>query len=107
MTNIRFEFEWDDSEGDVVIASIWVPEGLITVIAEAELNEKIIILKGFHIQGLEANQLGVARLRTIGRYVLETVNYDELIIEGARRTTGASQGRRPKPIRIKRLNRPG
>ena len=104
MNRIRFELKWDDSEGDVLIASIWIPEGLIEVMARVELCGKSIILKEFHIQGLKANRLGAARLKAIGRHVLETLDYDQLIIEGGRRTTGASKGRRPKQIRIKRID---
>ena len=105
INSIRFAFEWDDSEGDVVIASIWIPDGLVEVIAEGELCGKSIILKEFHVQGLGANQLGASQLRAIGRHKLETLDYDQFIIEGGRRTTGASKGRRPKQIRIRSINR--
>lgn len=61
-----------------------------------------ITLPGVHIQGAARNAIGVANLRTIGERLCEEINCDELVVEGAIRTTGANPGRTPDHLRFQR-----
>jgi hypothetical protein len=66
---------------------------------------RTVRLLGVHIHGEDVSirQFGWVNLRRVGRALLEWFgNYDELIIEGAVRTSGANPGRRPRVIRITR-----
>ena len=46
------------------------------------------------------NTFGRNGLKQIAKVAMERMGYDEIIIEGATRTTGANPGHRPRPIRF-------
>ena len=100
----------DESEDPVVIVSIEIAEGYLEVMDEIEIDEnrRMITATDLHLHGVgfDANGLGPIRLRQIARAMLEELDYDECRIEGGVRTTGASPGRRPKPVRFARKPRP-
>jgi hypothetical protein len=55
-------------------------------------------LDGVHVGGLSRNQLGLPRLREMARHFLEDQHARRLVVHGAKRTSGASPGRRPQPM---------
>ena len=93
-----------EEESDVVVARLETAIGTLLVMAEIELVESLLILRGLHIQGenVGVNELGVIGIRRIIRDTMEHLNVDEIVIEGAIRTTGASPGRRPRRLRFTR-----
>lgn len=99
---IAFDFVIDLVEGPVLTASVFTPAGLLLVMAEPEEEEsgKRLILRRFHVQGATANQVGQTNLRAIAKAAMKGLGYDELVVEGAVRTTGARPGHRPRRIRF-------
>jgi len=93
-----------EEESDVVVARLETAIGTLLVMAEIELVESLLILRGLHIQGenVGVNELGVIGIRRIIRDTMEHLNVDAIVIEGAIRTTGASPGRRPRRLRFTR-----
>ncbi|HXX04571.1 MAG TPA: hypothetical protein VEJ37_09575 [Xanthobacteraceae bacterium] len=93
-----------DEQSDVVLARIESAVGTVLVLAEVELVERVLTLRGMHIQGegVGANELSVIGIRRIVRDAMEELDVDEIVIEGAVRTTGASPGRSPRRLRFAR-----
>ena len=105
-TSADIEIVLDDELTDGAIATVRIvtPLGELLVMAEAEQNERELVLRGLHIQGdtLGPNDLGPARVRQLVRGVMERMDFDAIIIEGATRTSGARRGRVPRPLRFTR-----
>ena len=91
-----------DEDSDVVFARIETPVGALLVVTKVEFAGSALILRELHVQGedVEINQLRATGIRRIVRDVMETLDVDELIIEGAIRTSGAGPGRRPRRLRF-------
>ncbi|MBZ0128619.1 MAG: hypothetical protein K8F59_05855 [Rhodobacteraceae bacterium] len=104
---IAFEIVMDDSEGNVLVLDVVMAAGRLSVMAEFELEGRRLFAKGMHVhaEGFSPNDLGWKLLRKIAESALERLDYEELIVEGAVRTTGASPGRLPKRLRFKRARR--
>src|SRR5688500_18121847 len=62
-------------------------------------------LRLLHVHAPGANAIGPGNLRSLAEVVMERLDFDALEIEGALRTTGASPGRRPRPLRFTRRPR--
>jgi len=102
------EFDRLATEDAIVTMRAITPDGVLVVMGELhEVNDRCLVVKHMHLhgEGLSPNEIGVANLRTIARAVLEGLDYDELWLEGAIRTTGAYEGHRPRPIRFTRNRR--
>lgn len=109
MTWTDADLEWlgvsdADSEGDIITISLRTPLGIIQIMAEVEIEGRLLIMHGANIQGLEPNVAGVSNMRALGRYVLEKVDCDEARIESTSRTTGANPGRRTGIVRLRRIS---
>jgi hypothetical protein len=102
--DIRFDdIDYDATEHPVVTIRIVTPVGLIEVMAEVAVDGHSLRLQRLHVQSaVEPNEIGHANWRLVAAMVMERMDYDEIIVEGAVRTTGASPGRRPRPIRFAR-----
>jgi hypothetical protein len=94
----------EDGEGDVVIANLPLGRGHIEVMAEVNFGGRIMVATGVHpgVHDLEPAEMTIGALRTIAMRLLEEIDHDELVVEGADRTTGARPGRRSKPLWFKR-----
>lgn len=99
---LSFEVVDDDTDDPVVTIEITTPAGVIKIMAEAEEHGPSLVLRGVHVQADALHSVGVVNLRQIARIVLERLDYDEIIVEGAARTTGASPGRKPASLRFRR-----
>jgi hypothetical protein len=101
----------DATDHPVVTAQIMTPSGVLYAMAEPELTPdgRVLTLRGVHMHGGEgagANAIGHANLKVLARTVMERMDFDELVVEGAVRTTGANPGHRPGPLRFRRRVRP-
>jgi hypothetical protein len=105
-TSADIEIVLDDelTDGAIATVRILMPLGELLVMAEAEQKERELVLRRLHIQGetLGPNDLGPARLRQLVRAVMERMDFDAIIIEGATRTSGARRGRVPRTLRFAR-----
>ena len=61
----------------------------------------IVELKDFMIYGKGSGSLGAPVIRRIAREFLNAFGFDELLVEGTRRASGAGVGRYPKPLRFR------
>jgi hypothetical protein len=106
--DIEIELDDEATAGSVVTARISCPAGQFTMMGELRRFDRELALCAVHIQGdtVGPNTLGWARLRQIARAVAEKADVDTIIVEGAARTTGATHGRIPRPLRFTRTVRP-
>lgn len=101
--------ELDDHMTDdpVMTATISTPDGKVMVMAEVLEDGSALVLRHLHIHGenVGKNEFGQARLRNLVGAVLDSLEaYDEIVIEGAVRTSGTGKGRRPRAIRFTRTS---
>ena len=104
LSDIAVDFD-DQTVGRIVTVRIDTPAGLLMIMGEVEVVGRRLIARECHIHaergGLHA--FGWTRLRQVAQLVLELLEtYDELVVEGGIRTSGANPGRRPRPLRFTR-----
>jgi hypothetical protein len=106
-SDVSFRLVDAESSGVVVTIEVVVPGGSLLVMGEPRDEDRALVVSGVHMssKGLAPNEVGVANLRVIAQMILEALDYDELIVEGAVRTTGAGPGHRPRPLRFARSRR--
>jgi hypothetical protein len=96
-----------DSSGDLPTARVKTPAGRIEIMAVFEFQSRTILAREAHIQSdAGPNAFGAHTLRRIVSVLLEQLDHDHLVVEGAVRTTGAGPGRRPGRLRFSRNPRP-
>lgn len=111
VASITFEIVADMTDDPVVMLLVDTPAGRLSFVAEpvmekASTGRETLVLRGTHVQGLSRNEVGTANLRVMAQAVMEGMDCDELVVEGAVRTTGAGPGRQPRPMRFPRRVRP-
>jgi hypothetical protein len=91
-------------EGDVVTMEVSVGDVSMQIMAEVTENGRRLIATDVHVTSasVNPNEVGIANLRQVAQAIMEIGDYDEIIAEGAIRTTGAHPGHRPRQIRIAR-----
>lgn len=94
----------DLTDDPVVTAEIKTPDGTIWVMADLSIEGRVMTLRQVHIHGHDVGSraYGAIRLRWLAQAVMEVVDVDLTVVEGASRTSGANPGRRPSPIRFPR-----
>jgi hypothetical protein len=92
----------DECEGAIATARITTSLETIMAMAEVMLEERRLALRGLHVHGedIGVNELGVSGLRRMVAEVME--DFDEIVIEGTVRVTGAGPGRTPRRLRFTR-----
>jgi hypothetical protein len=93
------------TDDPIITAEIGTPDGVLLVMARIEEAGTTLKLCELHLHGesLGRNQYGPRRLFALIWAVMQTLeDYDEIIIEGAIRTSGAGKGHRPHPQRYTR-----
>jgi hypothetical protein len=104
-TDVSFDIIADDTDDPVVTIRVATPAGELQIMAEVlEANDgKTLKLQGVHVHSdAGPNAFGLSALRLIASIVMERMDYGEVIVEGAVRTTGAGPGRRPRALRFSR-----
>jgi hypothetical protein len=86
----------------VVTVRVLTPIGSLRFMAEPVMQGATMLLKGLPMQDLTPNAVDMANLMVIARVVMERMDLDGLVIEGAIRSTGAKPGHRPRGIRFTR-----
>ena len=106
---IVIEFCDDLVEGRTAVVEVSTPAGVLLVMAtiETRTDGRGLVLRGVHMQMQDgrANLIGPGRLRRLASILMERLGYDELVIEGAVRTSGANPGHRPRVRRFARGRR--
>ncbi|MGH7211436.1 MAG: hypothetical protein ACREF1_08255 [Acetobacteraceae bacterium] len=103
---LSFEMVDDLTSDPVVTIAVETPDGTLRFMAEPEAAGATLILRGMHVHGASANAIGAANLMVVAQAVMERMNLDGLVVEGALRTTGANPGHRPRVLRFSRRVRP-
>jgi len=86
----------------VVTVRVLTPVGPLRFMAEPVMQGRTMLLKRLHVQDPSRNAVGMANLTLIARVVMERMDLDGLVIEGAVRSTGANPGHRPRGVRFTR-----
>lgn len=109
-SEITFELLDDLSDDPVVTLRIGTPAGVLLAMAIPEADGNRLILRSAHIngegQGFGSGHVGMANLLVIGNAFVERFEYDELVVEGAVRTSGRRNGHRPRALRFTRRGAP-
>ena len=102
VADISFEIVDDMTYDPVVTLSVETPAGVLKFMAEPIQQGNTLILQGTHVQGLSPNAIGAGNLMVMAQAVMERMELDGLVVEGALRTTGANPGHRPRVLRFAR-----
>ena len=105
--DIKFrDIDYDATEDPVLTISIETPLGVLEVMFSPIEHNRSLRLQGLHVQSaIDPNAIGPANWRLIAQVAMEYMDYDEIIVEGSVRTTGARPGHRPRAIRFTRRTR--
>jgi hypothetical protein len=91
-----------EEDGTVVEARVSTQHGSMTFITDVRLDGNTLVLYDFHVTGPGPGSLGIGFLRRLADQVIAEYGVDAIEIHGFTRTTGASPGRVPLPIRFAR-----
>lgn len=87
-------------EPPIVMIRITTPAGIIELLGAAWYDGRTLHISEAHIGGLSRGACGRAGLNAIGKKFLEVAVVDEIIIQGAARSTGRNVGKVPRAIRF-------
>jgi hypothetical protein len=105
--DVKFEFEGEATSGEVLTVRIETPVGAIFAMAIPREVGRTLVLDGFNIHSdAGARATGWTNLRMLAELVMERMDYDEIVIQGTARTTGARPGRIPGRLRFTRRDVP-
>ncbi len=100
--------EIDDDVFDIVADS---SEGAVEILGNADIAETadgthVLRLSRVHVHGPGPNRIGLREIRKLAKefaqFVMEQTDAHTVVIEGAKRTTGANPGRAPSPWTFER-----
>jgi len=87
-----------DPKAETLIMVFGNGSQMLEMVADFAIEERVVTLSGLHLTGNGPNSIGPAGMRALALWVKKEFGLDELRIHGASRTTGASPGRRPRPL---------
>jgi hypothetical protein len=104
---LSFDFRYELTFGQVVTVRIQTPAGAVFAMAEVEERWTDAGSNGFHMHAEAGRRaLGAPNVRMLAQHVMEVMDYDEPVIQGAARTSGARPGRIPGRLRFSRRDVP-
>lgn len=89
----KYQFKLNESEGATQIYDVAYDSKKFLIGGEMEMNNKVLSIKGFDIDGGSTNQLGVKGVREFTNSFGKYMKANEVHIYGAKRTTGANPGK--------------
>ena len=89
-----------ESDGEVIELLATTSKGDVIVICEMLISGRSLELSKLHIDGPGAGSIGFRELRNIAKLFGIQQGVGRVIIQGARRTTGAYPGHLPRAITI-------
>jgi hypothetical protein len=103
-SEISFRLVDEVTAQSVATIAVDVSGGVISIMGEPRAEGRTLVVSGVHVsaQGIVPNDVGLRNSRLIAQIVMETMDYDRMIVEGAVRSTGANPGHRPRPLRFTR-----
>jgi hypothetical protein len=103
--DIEIVLDDDFTDDPVVTARIHTPAGDLLIMAEVGSDRRELVRRGLPMQGMHIgpNALGWPRLRQLARAVMERMDVDAIVVEGAVRTSGAHRGGTPNKLRFTRV----
>lgn len=87
-----------DQEGDLIIYSTKVGDEVVTFGGNITKENGSLIIKNFDVDGNLTNMLGIRGLKEIIKDFGAQQGVQKVIIEGAKRTTGANPGKVPSQM---------
>jgi hypothetical protein len=97
------DFDAGATDHPIMTLIVTTRQGVVTIMAEVAERGSVLELTGLHIHSSSGpNAFGAARLRELAHALMEMFNVDAVVVEGARRTTGAVPGNRKGPFRFTR-----
>ena len=101
--DIQFDLVADITDHPVVAVRVMTPLGEMMIMAELSEVGSTLKMVGTHMHSnAKPNTFGHRVLMQVADVAMERMGYDEIVVEGAARTTGANPGRRPRPLRFTR-----
>jgi hypothetical protein len=99
---ISFDLDDELTVGSIGTLLVRSPAGEIRIMGEVlEFGRRVHVVE-VHISGASSNVLGRTGLWALARAFAETFDVDEILVEGAARTTGARPGHRPRAFHWRR-----
>lgn len=89
----KYQFKENMSEGNLKLYDVAYDGKKFLIGGEMEVNNKVLSIKNFDIDGGSTNQLGVKGVRDFANSFGKYQNVNEVRIYGAPRTTGANPGK--------------
>ncbi len=100
--DISFEIADEITEWPILTIAMLTPAGELLFTGEPEIRGRVLVVHGAHVQGSFANRIGAANLLVLAQALMERMGYDELVVEGAVRTSGANPEHTPRIMRFSR-----
>jgi len=97
-SKISKNFNLTAKEGSLEFYSTKIGDNVIEFGGEMSKTKDVLTIKGFDIDGGLTNKIGVAGLKEIINNFGKQQGVNKVIIEGAKRTTGANPGKTPSPL---------
>lgn len=94
----KYLFKVTAKEGDIIFYSIKVGEEIIEFGGEFKKADDVLTIKNFDIDGKLTNKLGIKNLKNIMNEFGKQQGVSKVVVEGAKRTTGANPGRLPAKL---------
>lgn len=94
----KYSFKVSAKEGDVIFYTTKIGDDVIEFGGTFSKADDVLTIKGFDIDGGLTNKLGVKVLKEIMNDFGKSEGVSKIVVEGAKRTTGANPGRLPAKL---------
>ncbi|WP_124981871.1 hypothetical protein [Nonlabens xiamenensis] len=88
------DFDIVDEDDDTGVFSTEVGGETLMFGGDFEMQDGVLTINNFDIEGSESNKVGLTALRNLANLIGNAMNVNQVIINGATRTTGANPGKK-------------